>query len=196
MRYGGPQLVTTNLEKIVIAIGALGGLTLGLSACSSASTGGNDGTPCGAQSCPAGEYCLNQACAVGCLTDSNCASTQRCEKTAGHDVGSCQRASDGGTDGAVDASLAPDSSGAKDASADAPATFPCGSNQCVYAQEACVEFPNSTSCVAIPISDQCNLSVCANASTHFAYLCSTSNYPNAVCVSGGDTCRLTIECVL
>jgi hypothetical protein len=36
-------------------------------------------TPCGVSRCEAGQHCNNGLCVDGCLSDSNCASNQRCE---------------------------------------------------------------------------------------------------------------------
>lgn len=73
-------------------------------ACASNSTGGTSSgssgpasgrtgvTTCGAQSCQAGQYCLNLACVPGCGSDDNCAANQTCQKNSGQNVGSCQAA--------------------------------------------------------------------------------------------------------
>lgn len=57
---------------------------------SSGSSDGKDGiTDCGSQSCQAGTYCLNMACAPGCTSNANCASGESCKKDDGETVGSC-----------------------------------------------------------------------------------------------------------
>ena len=68
-----------------------------------AGTGGT--TACGIQTCQAGTYCLNMACVPGCLAETNCTSTQTCEKSAGNNTGSCQAKAQppGGGDASVPA---------------------------------------------------------------------------------------------
>jgi hypothetical protein len=51
------------------------------------STGGT--TQCGTQTCQPGSYCFNGACVPGCLSVSNCTSTEECDKSSG-DIGSCK----------------------------------------------------------------------------------------------------------
>jgi len=63
-------------------------ITCVLAACGSSD---HSGTQCGFQTCQAGQYCLNQACVPGCLSNMNCASDQTCEGLSeGRIVGSCQ----------------------------------------------------------------------------------------------------------
>lgn len=50
----------------------------------------NGNTECGVQRCSAGSYCLNLTCAPGCLSETNCTSSESCEKQGGNSVGSCQ----------------------------------------------------------------------------------------------------------
>jgi len=66
---------------------------------SSSSSGSANGvTPCGAfdgspKSCPAGQYCADETlsiCENGCLSNTNCADDQLCQKDPGYDVGTCQ----------------------------------------------------------------------------------------------------------
>ncbi len=65
--------------------------------------GGNGVTPCGmfgdqAVNCQAGQYCSDEVlniCENGCLSNTNCADEQTCEKAAGEDVGSCQMPMEG-----------------------------------------------------------------------------------------------------
>lgn len=63
------------------------------------STSANGVTPCGdfpdfePKSCQAGQYCADEKisdCQPGCLSNTNCADNQVCEKAAGADVGTCQ----------------------------------------------------------------------------------------------------------
>lgn len=83
--------------------GGLGGGSGGSSGNTAGSGGGGDTrngiTPCGnfpdqqAKSCQAGQYCEDEIlskCTAGCLSNTNCASNQTCEKASGADVGSCQ----------------------------------------------------------------------------------------------------------
>jgi hypothetical protein len=50
-------------------------------------------------------------------------------------------------------------------------------------------------CQVITVSNQCNAKSCTNAATTFAYVCNTTNYPNASCeATGGDPCKMTISC--
>ncbi len=71
-------------------------------ACSSTTTTGDGGaapattgtassgtTPCGTQTCQAGSYCFNGACVPGCLSVSNCTSTEECDKSS-NDIGTCK----------------------------------------------------------------------------------------------------------
>ena len=51
---------------------------------------GNGTTPCGGQTCSAGQHCDNLLCQDGCLADTNCASNQTCVKAGGVNTGSCQ----------------------------------------------------------------------------------------------------------
>lgn len=49
-------------------------------------------TSCGTVNCAVGQYCQDPTLAIcqnGCLTDSNCASNQTCQKTAGATTGAC-----------------------------------------------------------------------------------------------------------
>jgi len=49
--------------------------------------------PDGPKSCQAGQYCSDQTfsrCEAGCLSDTNCASNQTCQKASGATTGSCQ----------------------------------------------------------------------------------------------------------
>lgn len=80
-----------------------GGASSGTGGASSGTGGssstGNGVTPCGnfpdsqPKSCQAGQYCADEIisdCQNGCLSNTNCASDQTCEKSAGEDVGTCQ----------------------------------------------------------------------------------------------------------
>ena len=52
---------------------------------------GNGGvTACGVQNCQPGSSCLNMACVPGCLSGSNCLTTEACEKQGGSDFGTCK----------------------------------------------------------------------------------------------------------
>lgn len=71
---------------------------------SGGSTSANGVTPCGnfpdliAKTCQAGQYCADEGfseCKVGCLSNTNCADNQTCEKAAGADVGACQNVTSG-----------------------------------------------------------------------------------------------------
>lgn len=62
-------------------------------------TSQNGQTPCGSfpddqpKTCQAGQYCADEIfseCVNGCLSNTNCASDQVCDKPAGLDVGTCQ----------------------------------------------------------------------------------------------------------
>jgi hypothetical protein len=70
----------------------------GSSSSGAAAAGGNGVTSCGnfpdmiAKSCQAGQYCDDEGfskCLNGCLSDTNCASNQTCEKASATKVGNC-----------------------------------------------------------------------------------------------------------
>ncbi len=60
---------------------------------STGSSGSNGVTDCGSAVCQACQYCFDETfndCSNGCLSNTNCAGDQTCQKGAGEDVGSCQ----------------------------------------------------------------------------------------------------------
>lgn len=62
---------------------------------SSGAQGGHPSTDstCGASHCDVGQHCFNGVCIDGCLTDANCAATQRCEDVnADTKIGTCKAA--------------------------------------------------------------------------------------------------------
>jgi len=80
-----------SVPRVSVAAFAALALSALLAAC-----GGDRGgsTTCGAQTCQAGQYCLNLACVPGCQNNANCASDQFCELTSGNPVGACQNKND------------------------------------------------------------------------------------------------------
>lgn len=92
-------LVALLTSSLVVACGGSGSDNGGSSGTSGTpESSGNPGTTertgttnCGVQTCQAGAYCLNLACVPGCLSNTNCASAESCEKSGGNTVGTCNR---------------------------------------------------------------------------------------------------------
>ncbi|HVZ36678.1 MAG TPA: hypothetical protein VG963_29820, partial [Polyangiaceae bacterium] len=101
-------------------------------------------TPCGVQTCSAGQYCDNSLCSNGCLSDDNCASNQSCDKQAGENVGTCQ------THGTAD----------KDCPAYVRKCVACGGDNDECQRQCDVANAECTSCVVS--QSGCILSSCIN----------------------------------